>query len=87
MAKAEDRQLAECKKVEEYENSKGEKRLSYQMELDGKEFSVPQSKYFSAVVGRFYCPMVVIVDVARVSKRTGNAYIASVPNVVWNEVK
>ena len=87
MAKTEDRQLAECIGVEEYTNSKGEIRQSYTMLLDDQEFSIPKSKYFEAVKGRFYYPIVFIADKARVSQRTGNAYIAKIPSVRWGEVK
>jgi len=87
MAKSEDRQLAECKGVEEYTNSKGEVRQSYVMELEGDEFSIPESKYFKATVGKFYYPVVFIAERAKISPRTNNAYIARVPSVHWHEVK
>ena len=87
MAKLDDRQLAECKGVEEYTNTKGEIRQSYQMELDGSEFSIPESKYFKATKGKFYYPTVFIAERAMISKRTGSPYISRVPAVSWSEVK
>ena len=87
MAKAEDRQLAKCIGIEEYTDKKGKARYSYRMDLEGEEFTIPETKYFKAEVDKFYFPVVFIAEYARVSQRTGNAYIARVPSVAWHEVK
>jgi len=87
MAKAEDRQLAECKEVRDYADSRGEVRQSGVFDLDGHEFEIPFSRYFQGVKGKFYYPVVFIAERALVSKRTGNPYINRYPSVAWHEVK
>jgi len=85
MAKSEDRQLAQCIGVEKYTDDKGKERISFDFLLDGEEFTIPEGKYFKATKDKFYYPVVFIAQVARVSRRTGNAYIARVPSVTWKE--
>jgi hypothetical protein len=92
MAKQEEKQvsamqMAECKEVREYTGADGQVRRTYVMELDGDEFELFGSRKLTPVKGNFYCPVVVIGSVARLSKRTGQPYIADVPLVTWKEVK
>jgi len=86
MAKAQDRQLAECKSTKDYTDPKGEVRKIGIFELDGQEFEVMQSRYFIPQSGKYYYPVVSIIQKAEISKRTNNAYIRKIPAVSWQEV-
>jgi len=87
MAKAEDRQLAECKEIRDFTDSKGEIRQSGVFDLEGVEFEIPFTKYFKAIKGKFYYPVVHIAQKAEVSRRTNTAYIRKFCAVSWSEVK
>jgi hypothetical protein len=89
MAGEKKQQMAECKKVREYTNSRGEIRKIYDMLFEGEDkFEVIETEQFKATVGKFYSPVCGILSVARISKRTGQPYVAYVPMVVaWHEVK
>jgi hypothetical protein len=78
-------QLAECIGVNSYQDNTGKARKSFVMSLDGEEFEIPESKYFVAEQGKTYYPVVSIAQVAKISPRTHNPYIARIPTVSWNE--
>jgi hypothetical protein len=58
------------------------------MRLDGnesKDFELLSSKYFKAVKGKYYFPVVDVVLVAKVSPRTNRPYNRATVVVHWHE--
>jgi hypothetical protein len=89
MAKAVDRQSAQCVGLSSYDRSDGKKQEVGVMVLDGndsKKFEIPVSKYFKPTKDRYYFPVVDVITVARISERTGKAYKKQQVIVEWHEI-
>jgi hypothetical protein len=86
MAKAQDKQLAQCVAIDTYEDKRGETKEIYTMELDGKEFALFESKYFRAKQGNYYTPVVDIIPTGYLDKNK-QPRARNTPVVNWEEVR
>jgi hypothetical protein len=85
MAKAQDRQVAQCVSIDTYEDKRGDEKEIYSMELEGKAFTLFESKYFKAKQGGYYSPVVDIIGIGYLDKNK-QPRSRPTPVVNWVEV-
>jgi intergrase/recombinase len=67
-------QLAQCIQIIKYE-----KKEAYVMKMEGREFTLFQSKYFRATKGKFYTPLVYVSPEKKIRISWHEANNQSVP--------
>jgi hypothetical protein len=81
-------QSALCSEEGSYTAGDGRIIETYKMRLDGNErleFELVGSKYFKAEKGKWYYPVLDVIPVARISKRTNQPYNKYEVVVRWHE--
>lgn len=86
MAKApiEGIQTAQCTRCKEYRRKDGELHERYVFLLEGKEFTVFDSDYFKAEVGKYYKPVIDVIPTVY-TDREGRSRAQNSPIVNWVE--
>jgi len=90
MAKAHDRQIAQCIEISGYTDKEGKPRETAKFHLDNNEmksFEVPVSKYFKPIAGKYYFPVIDVVSVAKYSEAKKKAYNKNQTVIHWQEVE
>ena len=89
MAKAQDRQVAQCVSKSSYTNKEGKEQETAKFCLDNnemKEVEVLCSKYFNPKEGSYYTPVIDVRAVAKYSEAKQRAYNKNQFVIRWEEV-
>jgi hypothetical protein len=83
-------QTVQCVKIRDWETTTTQgkpivKKIGIFV-LDGQEFEVFETQYFIPEEGAVYAPHLFVDQSAKISPRTGNAYISKKVGVQWEKV-